>query len=350
MTKSTTRRKPSPLLLHDTDEAPPAPAGDEVRAHRGVNNLNDLNTREWLLATKSVWYTSVDDFVRPQLEELTSTLRNVLSDPEVERVLEQILPSVMESRPGPRDAMKAQHPATFAESDVEKLLNFFTKRGDRVLDPFLGSGTTLIACHRTGRLGTGVELVPKWYELAQTRLAECEDQQLPFDDAQPKQELVQGDSREVLARFAPDTFGFIITSPPYWSVLNKPADHKVKAERVRRGLATNYSDSEADLGNVGSYGEFLGELKTVFEACFRVLQTGRYVAVIVSDFRDKSEFFMYHADIATVLRDCGFSLSGITVLVQDSKTLYPYGMPHAFVSNIHHQYVVVARKRGSQTS
>jgi hypothetical protein len=40
----------------------------------------------------------------------------------------------------------------------------------------------------------------------------------------------------------------------------------------------------------------------------------------------------------------GFSLEGITILVQDSKNLYPYGMPYAFVSNIHHQYILIFRK------
>ena len=39
-----------------------------------------------------------------------------------------------------------------------------------------------------------------------------------------------------------------------------------------------------------------------------------------------------------------FSLEGITILVQDSKNLYPYGIPFAFVSNIHHQYILVFRR------
>ena len=48
-------------------------------------------------------------------------------------------------------------------------------------------------------------------------------------------------------------------------------------------------------------------------------------------------------DIAKVVESVGFTLEGITVLVQDNKNLYPYGIPFAFVSNIHHQYILVFR-------
>src|SRR5262249_59488481 len=40
----------------------------------------------------------------------------------------------------------------------EQLMRRYTKKGDWVLDPFLGSGTTLIECRRLGRNGLGVEL------------------------------------------------------------------------------------------------------------------------------------------------------------------------------------------------
>jgi hypothetical protein len=68
------------------------------------------------------------------------------------------------------------------------------------------------------------------------------------------------------------------------------------------------------------------------------------MVVIVSDFRHGSEFIAYHNDISAIIKELGFSLEGITVLVQDSKNLYPYGMPYAFVSNIHHQYILIFRR------
>src|SRR5271157_4198324 len=103
--------------------------------HRAQNNLNDLTNVEWLTFTKSVW----------------------------------------QSRPPPRDELKEQHPATFAENDIEKLILFFTKKGGMVLDPFSGSGSTLIACLNTGRGGLGVELIENWITLSKQRLERAKE-------------------------------------------------------------------------------------------------------------------------------------------------------------------------------
>jgi len=263
------------------------------------NKLNELPNKDWMIETKSVWF----------------------------------------SRPPQRDELKAQHPATFAESDIIRLIEFFTKPGMTVLDPFLGSGSTLVACAQSGRSGVGIELVEHWAEIARKRVeAEQSD----------GQRILTGDSRELIADFADDSFDFIVTSPPYWSILRKDWDHKVKAERKSKGLQTRYSDQENDLGNTESYGDFLDELGKVFAECRRVLAPKRYMCVVVSDFRHGSEFIAYHSDISRVMTASGFTLEGITILVQDSKNLYPYGLPYAFVSNIHHQYILTFRKNGNE--
>jgi DNA modification methylase len=287
------------------------------------NKLNDLDNVEWLTLTKSVW----------------------------------------ESRPPARDELKEQHPATFAESDVEKLIRFFTKRGGKVLDPFLGSGSTLIACLDTGRDGVGIELIGKWVSIARRRLQRAKQEssyfQLSIDSFSgekgeqqkpPNLEIIQGDSREVLKEFPPEDFDFIVTSPPYWAILTKAKDHKSRRERLSKGLPTKYSDDSRDLGNAPSYEVFLLELSKVFSECHRVLKPGKYMAVIVSDFRHGSRFIPYHIDIAREVEKVGFSLEGITILMQDSKNLYPYGMPYAFVSNIHHQNILIFRRNSYSES
>ncbi len=89
------------------------------------------------------------------------------------------------------------------------------------------------------------------------------------------------------------------------------------------------------------------ELGRVFTQCRRVLKKKRYLCAVVSDFRDKSEFVAYHTDITRVVESTGLTLEGITILAQDNKNLYPYGIPFAFVSNIHHQYILTFRKNPS---
>ena len=55
-----------------------------------------------------------------------------------------------------------------------ELLEKFTKEGDTILDPFMGSGTTGVACVQTGRNFIGIEIEPKYFEIAEKRIAEAQ--------------------------------------------------------------------------------------------------------------------------------------------------------------------------------
>jgi DNA modification methylase len=265
------------------------------------NSLNDLTGKEWIQETVSFWF---------------------------QRGL---------GKAHPETAIERQHPAPFPYMMIERLLKMFTKKGDRVLDPFVGVGSTLKACELNGRTGVGVELSEKWLELARTRLEK--------EAAGGKnQQLVLGDSRTALKGFDSESFDFVVTSPPYWSILNKPADHRVTEERLKQNLETNYSTSIDDLGNIKEYPTFLTELRKVFGECFRLLRRGRYMVVVVADFRHKSRYVLYHADVCRMMEELGFTSKGITIYLKNAKKLYPYGYPFDYVPNIHHEYILIFKK------
>lgn len=275
------------------------------------NTLNDLNGTKWLPETKSFFYQKGLGAKHPHAQ--------------IER----------------------QHPAPYSYQDVEHLIAFFTKRGMRVLDPFGGVGSTAKACELEGRVCTSIELQEKWHNLAIERL-----NTEVYKGADRKHEFLQGDSRNILKTFDDSTFDFMITSPPYWSILNKKADHKVKKERLANNLSTNYSEDDGnDLANIESYIEFLDILvNDVLMECGRVIRPKKYMCLVVSDFRNKSEFISFHSDLIQSLnnRDTkdGYKLSlqGVKILLQNHKSLLPYGYPFAYVENIHHQYVLIFRK------
>ena len=75
----------------------------------------------------------------------------------------------------PESANRVQHPAPFPVELPQRLIELYTFTGDLVLDPFLGSGTTVVAARRTGRVGLGYDLDPAYVELARARLAEEDD-------------------------------------------------------------------------------------------------------------------------------------------------------------------------------
>lgn len=273
------------------------------------NTLNDLNGTEWMPATKSFFF------------------QKGLGKDSKEAQIEK------------------QHPAPYSFQDIMQLILFFTKENAEVLDPFGGVGSTAKACELTNRKCTSIEISKKWHELSIERL-ETEVKK----GSSKRHNFINGDSVEELKKFKEASFDFVVTSPPYWSILNKKIDHKT-IERVEEKLATNYSDNEKDLGNINDYNKFLNILvNDIFKECGRILKEKKYMAIVVSDFRNKDEFISFHSDLIQRINKLNIdekyelTLQGVKVLLQNHKSLLPYGYPFAYVENIHHQYILIFRK------
>jgi DNA modification methylase len=280
------------------------PSGENAPKVHPRNQLNDLTAREWIAETVSVWRQK--------------GLGAGHADAQIEKL----------------------HPAPFSFTDVSRLIRFFSKSGQTVLDPFAGIGSTLKAAALDGRKGIGIELNPHFVELTKQRL----DQEVAgtlFDV--PEQSILEGDARAVLPTLDEDLVDFVVTSPPYWNILHKE-DHKSKQERSNKGLATRYSkDDGRDLGNIHDYEAFVGELVGIFAECGRVLKPNKYLCAVVGDFRDKGRYRMFHSDLAAACEEVGYVIKGIKILYQPHKRVFPYGYPAAYVPNLHHQYIVVLR-------
>ena len=269
------------------------------------NTLNDLSAREWISESVSVWVQRGLGAGHP--------------DAQIER----------------------QHPAPFSFTDVARLIRLFTKRGMTVLDPFVGVGSTLKACALDERNGIGFELNPIFVDLARERL----QRELPaIAGPHCAQTIEQGDARVLIGDLEPESVDFIVTSPPYWGILNKKPDHKVKQDRLSQGLTKDYGKDERDFANIQFYEQFIESLADFFGRCTRVLRSGRYCAVIVGDFRHGGQYYMLHADLAQAMSKHGYVLKAVNVLYQRHKRVFPYGYPTAYVPNVHHQHVLIMRK------
>lgn len=268
------------------------------------NSLNALSAQEWISETVSVWN------------------QKGLGAGHAEAAIEKL------------------HPAPYSYTDVARIVRMFTKPGQVVLDPFVGVGSTLKAAALEGRQGIGFELYPDFAKLAKLRLKK----EVPAEllEANP-QKVMQGDSRKLAKKLEPDSVDLIVTSPPYWSILNKK-DHKQKQTRESQGLVTNYGDDERDMGNIEDYDEFIEVLGNTLAAAGTALKHKGYMVLIVGDFRHKSRYYMFHADIARAMESHGFTLQAMNVLYQRHKRVFPYGYPYAYVPNVHHQNIVIMRK------
>src|SRR5512141_868192 len=74
--------------------------------------------------------------------------------------------------PPPRKKGVLVHPAKFPETLAQEFIEFFTKQGETVLDPMAGTGSTLVAALRSGRNSVGIELNPKYAEIAKQIIEE----------------------------------------------------------------------------------------------------------------------------------------------------------------------------------
>jgi len=272
-----------------------------------VNKLNDLTASEWIPETISVY--------------VQKGLGAGHEEAKIER----------------------QHPAPYSFQDVGRLIRFFTKKDNVVLDPFNGVGSTLKACAVNNRKGIGIEIVKKYVDLTKERLSLELKTDLP-DQIQRDQKVIFGDALKEIKKMKGDSIDFIVTSPPYWNILKK-ADHKVKQERISKNLDTKYSNLAKDLGNIDDYNEFLDILSTFFNDCSRLLKPQKYLCVVVSDFRNRDKYYMFHSDLAQKLEAGNFALKGITVLYQRHKKIFPYGYPYSYVPNIHHQYILILQNK-----
>ena len=72
-----------------------------------------------------------------------------------------------------RVGIEINHPAVFPVALPEHLLRSFTEIGDIACDPFMGSGTTGVACVKTGRKFIGIEIEPKYFDIACRRISDA---------------------------------------------------------------------------------------------------------------------------------------------------------------------------------
>lgn len=305
---------------------------DPRRPPHPGNLLNELPGEEWLYFTKSVWTTAY--------------------------------PSELG-----HESRKA-HGANKPPRLMARLIEFFSRTGELVLDPFAGVGGTLLgaAIARGPRRALGIELDRRWAAVfegvVRDLLAERDgagpaladlgsaDPGGPrgFDPAGV--ELRVGDALGLIPELAPESVDFVATDPPYnvQLPLTMAGGPLAETHANRRTDYAMIGDDPADLANAPDYATFLDRMSDVFGGLHRVLRTGRYAAVIVRDAYQDGRYVFTGSDLAARAAAAGFVAKGDLIWYQAGTRLRPYGYPKVFVPNIAHQHILVLRKEGGGQS
>ncbi len=229
------------------------------------------------------------------------------------------------------------HPSPKPPQLMRRLVEFFSKEGEWVLDPFMGVGGTLLGCSLAGRNAVGLDLAPGYIE---TYYKVTEQESLNAQTA------ILTDARSMLEheRVRDRLFSLVLTDPPYGDMMRRPQSGEQK-KRTGQAAGTPFTDDAADLGNL-PYEAFLLELTGILQKSLAVLKESGYMVLFAKDLQPTSEHHnMLHADIVVALSHVpGLAYRGCKIWYDQTPRLYPFGYPYRFVANQLHQYILVFQK------
>ncbi len=244
----------------------------------------------------------------------------------------------------PRGKKHLDHGATFPEKLAARLITMYSRKGDLVLDPFVGTGTTLEACLHTGRNGIGIELNARFCAIARATEPEAGRNGIT---------VVNDDARNLQKHVRARSVQLAITSPPYAdfiqrSVADRARTHKQSLLAIdNNSRVAPYSDDPRDFGNL-PYDAFLRELKKLIRKLYVATAPGGYNVWVVKDGRDTRNgvpYVAFHADLARLGEACGFRVHDLIVWDQnDQRSLVLLGYPSVFYTNQNCSFLVVFRK------
>lgn len=236
------------------------------------------------------------------------------------------------------DKIGLKHPAPYSYIDIEKIINTEKIKNKTILDPFLGVGSTIIGSYKNNK-NIGIELNKEYVDLIQERI-----KYLKIDDLNEKEyRIIKGDCNKEIPKLK-ENVDIVITSPPYFNILkNKNKGIRHDKSQTRQGIEY-YSDSDKDLGNIESYTLYLKTMTNIFKKIYKKMNKNGKFYLIISDFTiDKKETDI-HSDMILCMNKAGFKYNGTSFLLQNQKSIYPFGYPYKIVLNHIFQYVIIFEK------
>ncbi len=202
------------------------------------------------------------------------------------------------------------HPATFPISLAKKVISLFSHEGELVIDPFVGSGTVLVAAQDLNRNAVGFDLQQDYINLCNQRL----ENNNFFNHA--KQLAIKDDAANISNYLSNETVSLIFTSPPYANLLNRKRKNKSRRGDERKNdqylKVEQYSQDPNDLGTMALevYTKKMGD---IFESLLPVLKPKAHCVINVPDMWWENERITIHVSLIQELRNRGYELRNIII-------------------------------------
>lgn len=227
---------------------------------------------------------------------------------------------------------KNVHPAVFPISMAKRIIEQFTHRGELVIDPFVGSGTTLVAAQDLSRNAIGFDLKQDYVDLSMSRV----DAGGGKPD-QCKQIAICEDARNIANLLEPSTVKLVVTSPPYANILNRERKNKSRRGDLRTngqyGKIEQYSQDDRDLGTLGAE-EFEYAISGIFQSMTPILSEKAHILINITDAWINGIRVPLHINIINAMRNAGYEFRN--TIIWDRRNLVNrigiFGWPSSYIT------------------
>lgn len=223
------------------------------------------------------------------------------------------------------------HPAVFPIGLPAKCIELFTHKGELVLDPFVGIGTTLVAARDLERNAVGFDLNKKYIDFAKKRLS-----QFPLL-SKTKQIAICDDAINIPDYLEENTVSLSVTSPPYANMLNRPRENKSLRGDLRNNQhykkVQQYSKNPRDLGTMEpkKFAKALGE---IYERLLPLHKPKAHCVINITDLWWENKRIPIHLYVIEALEKVGYELRNI--IIWDRRNLVNkagiFGWPSNYIT------------------
>jgi len=227
---------------------------------------------------------------------------------------------------------KDVHPAVFPISLPAHFIKTLTHKGELVLDPFVGIGTTLLAAQDLDRNAVGFDLKKEYIEIAKKRLAQT---RIVNDGAE--QVAIAEDAHNIPQYLDENTVSLCITSPPYANMLA----HRRLNKSIRGDLRKNsqylkvqqYSTDPQDLGTM-NHEQYSKTIEEIYAGILPLMRHKAHCIININDVWENNKRIPTHVYVIEALEKAGFEFRN--TFIWDKRNLVNkvgiFGWPNNFIS------------------
>jgi len=219
---------------------------------------------------------------------------------------------------------KNVHPAVFPIGLPKKCIRLFTHEGELVLDPFVGSGTTLLAAQDTNRNAVGFDLKEEYVKLSNSRVAQTK----LLSDREAQQIAICDDAHNIPEYFKEETISLSVTSPPYANMLNRRRLNKSIRGDLRKNeqyqKIQQHSDDPRDIETMNAL-KYADALEEIYTGILPLMKKKAHCVINVTDLWWKNKRIPVHIYVIDALQNAGFELRN-TIIWDRRKLINKVGI------------------------